>query len=61
MNDLTLKDCVLVSSLAAAESIYASAPADVRLNESTMANKAKHADVTFLTGGGRFVVDAAVK
>jgi len=25
-----------------------------------MANKAKHADVTFLTGGSRFEVDAAV-
>jgi hypothetical protein len=56
----TLKDCVLVSSLAAAESIYASAPATVRLYGSTMANKAKHADVTFVTGGSWFEVDAAV-
>jgi len=47
----TLKDCVLVSSMAAAESIYANAPTDVRLYGSTMANKPKHADVTFLTGG----------
>jgi hypothetical protein len=56
----TLKDCVLVSSLAAAESIYANAPTDVRLYGSTMTNKPKHADVTFVTGGSRFEVDAAV-
>ncbi|GEM_PF-1635266 len=56
----TLKDCVLVSSLAAAESIYANAPTDVRLYGSNMANKPKHADVTFVTGGSRFEVDAAV-
>ena len=55
-----MKDGVLVSSLAAAESIYANVPTDVRLYGSTMANKAKHADVTFLTGGSRFEVDASV-
>jgi len=60
VDDLTLKDCVLVSSLASAESIYASPPANVRLYGSTMANKPKHADVTFLTGGSRFEADAAV-
>jgi len=60
VENLTLKDCVLVSSLAAAESIYANAPTDVRLYGSNMANKPKHADVTFVTGGSRFEVDAAV-
>jgi len=45
VENLTLKDCVLVSSLAAAESIYANPPTDVRLYGSNMANKPKHADV----------------
>ncbi|GEM_PF-1399086 len=61
VENLTLKDCVLVSSLAAAESIYANAPTDVRLYGSNMANKAKHADVTFLTGGSRFEVNGFVE
>src|SRR5690606_26155131 len=51
VENLTLKDCVLVSSLAAAESIYANTATDVRLYGSNMANKPKHADVTFVTGG----------
>jgi len=55
-----MKDRVLVSSNAATGSIYVNAPANVRLDGSTMANKAKHAHVAFLTGGSRFEVDAAV-
>ena len=60
-DDLTLKDCVLVSSVPAATSIDASVPANVRLYGSTMANKAKGGNVTFLTGGTRFEVDSNVR
>ncbi|HSH16536.1 MAG TPA: hypothetical protein VLD18_10915, partial [Verrucomicrobiae bacterium] len=60
-DDLTLKDCVLVSSVPAATSIDASAAQSVRLYGSTMANKAAGGNVTFLTGGSRFEVDANVR
>jgi hypothetical protein len=58
---LTLKDCVLVSSVPAATSIDAGAAQNVRLYGSTMANKAAGGNVTFLTGGSRFEVDANVR
>jgi hypothetical protein len=60
-DDLTLKDCVLVSSVPAATSIDAGAAQDVRLYGSTMANKAAGVNVTFLTGGARFEADANVR
>ncbi len=60
-DDLTLKDCVLVSSVPAATSIDGSAPVNVRLYGSTMANKAAGVNVTFLTGSTRFEVDANVR
>ncbi len=60
-DDLTLKDCVLVSSVPAATSIDAGAAQNVRLYGSTMANKAAGGNVTFLTGGARFEVDANVR
>ncbi|MBI1178457.1 hypothetical protein GC207_13565 [bacterium] len=60
-DDLTLKDCVLVSSAAAATSIDAGTATNVRLYGSTMANKSAGANITFLTGGGRFEVDANVR
>lgn len=60
-DDLTLKDCVLVSSAAAATSIDAGAATNVRLYGSTMANKNAGANINFLTGGSRFEVDANVR
>jgi hypothetical protein len=60
-DDLTLKDCVLVSSVPAATSIDAGAAQNVRLYGSTMANKAAGGNVTFLTGGARFEANANVR
>jgi len=60
-DDLALKDCVLVSSVPAATSIDAGFVQNVRLCGSTMANKAAGGNVTFLSGGARFEVDANVR
>ncbi len=62
-NDLTLKDCVLVANVTgtpAPASIDAPAAVDVRIYGSCMANVAKGANITFITGATRFEVDAEV-
>ncbi len=63
-NGLTLKDCVLLSNVTgtpAPASLDAPAAVDVRIYGSCMANVAKGANVTFLTGAARFEVDADVR
>jgi hypothetical protein len=63
-SDLTLKDCVLVANMTgtpAAASIDSSVAASVRIYGSCMANLAKGANVTFITGATRFEVDSDVR
>jgi hypothetical protein len=62
-DELTLRDCVLVSNVTgtpAPASIDAAGPPNVRLYGTVMANLAKSANVTFITGATRFEVDSDV-
>ena len=63
-NDLTLRDCVLVSNVGgtpATTSIDAAAASDVRIYGTCMANLAKGGNITFITGSSRFEVNSNVR
>jgi hypothetical protein len=58
-NDLTLRDCVLVSG--GTNSVTASGAVNARIYGSLTANMTNHANVTWITGASRFEVDSDVR
>jgi len=58
-NDLTLRDCVVVSG--GTNSVTASGAVNARIYGSLTANVTNHANVTWITGASRFEVDSDVR